>query len=72
MGFYANETPNVYNSQKSGYLAKCWSLTQTQDNPSQSFGGVDIFEVCPIPVPVPSSSVKWKASVTFVVLCSWE
>ena len=25
-----NETTIVYNSQKSGYLAKCWSLTQTQ------------------------------------------
>ena len=26
-----NETTIVYNSQKSGYLAKCWSLTQVQD-----------------------------------------
>ena len=25
-----NETTIVYNSQKSGYLAKCWSLTQAQ------------------------------------------
>ena len=26
---------DVYNSQKSGYLAKCWSLTQTQ-TPTQT------------------------------------
>ena len=25
-----NETTIVYNNQKSGYLAKCWSLTQAQ------------------------------------------
>ena len=25
-----NETTIVYNSQKSGYLAKCWSLIQAQ------------------------------------------
>ena len=27
-----NETTIVYNSQMSGYLAKCWSLTQAQVN----------------------------------------
>ena len=29
-GFCVNETTIVYNSQKSGYLAKCWRLTQAQ------------------------------------------
>ena len=29
-GFCVNKTTIVYNNQKSGYLAKCWSLTQTQ------------------------------------------
>ena len=27
-GFCVNEATIVYHSQKSGYLAKCWSLTQ--------------------------------------------
>ena len=31
-----NETTIVYNSQKSGYLAKCWSLTQAQASSSSS------------------------------------
>ena len=35
-GFCVNETTIVYNSQKSAYLAKCWSLTQAQANSSSS------------------------------------
>ena len=33
-GFCVNETTIAYNSQKSGYLAKCWNQTQTQTNPA--------------------------------------